>query len=174
MKNQQDYKIKQSEKGKNFLNLFRKDCEMDKLLGFEFEVIKPGTITYHFTVEERHLSSPGICHGGIISALMDASLGMAALSRAAEEDKVCSTVEFKTNFIAPARLGDKIIAHAELDFQGKNLMVSSCSIYKDSDKETKETVAKGIGTFNLYPMDKRVSVNSSGIYEYKKNSTESD
>jgi len=58
-------------------------------------------------------------------AMVDAVLGVPVLSHAVTEDKLCATVEFKINYIAPAKLGDKLVGTNTIDFKGKSLVVSS-------------------------------------------------
>ncbi|PIK16122.1 PaaI family thioesterase [Halobacteriovorax sp. JY17] len=137
---------------KELETLFRKISNFDKHLGLEFELKGPGKIEYTLPITENHLSSPKTCHGGVISAMMDCVLGLTVLSYSVTIDKLCSTVEFKTNFITPASLGDTIKGTAELDYVGNSLVVCNGSI---TCLETGKIVAKGMGTFNLYPLSKK-------------------
>lgn len=115
-------------------------------------------IIYKMTITEEHLSSPESCHGGALSGFMDAVLGVPVLSYAVSRDMLCSTVEFKMNFLGPAKLGDVITGSNSIDFKGKSLVVSSASLYNET---TQKIVAKGMGTFNLYPTKKRDFFNQS-------------
>lgn len=133
---------------------FRKSSKFDQLLGMSFEVIKPGEVVYKMKVTKNHLSSPDTCHGGAIAAMMDAVLGLPVLSQAVEEGKLCATVEFKINYIAPAKIGDELIGTNTIDFKGKSLVVSSGQI---KNEKTGALLAKGLGTFNLYPAEKVTS-----------------
>lgn len=130
---------------------FKAINHFDRDNGLEFEILRPGEIIYHLTVQEKHLSSPGIAHGAAIAAFMDCVLGLSALSQALTEGSLTSTVEFKLNFIRPARLGDKLIGRGKVDYKGKSLIISSGEIHLDSG----ELIAKGLGTFNTYPLEKK-------------------
>lgn len=122
------------------------------LLGMRLHVIKPGEVEYTMTVTEEHLSNPTAAHGGALAALMDAILGVSALSLSVEEGKLVSTVEFKINYFAPIRLGDKLLGHGKVVFAGNKLLSSESTIYRVTNE--KQVVCKGLGTFNSYPVEK--------------------
>ena len=136
-------------KGEEFKNIFKKICEFDRHMGFEFEIKKPGDVIYRLTIKEKHLSSPHQCHGGALAALMDATVGLSALSYAIEREKLCSTIELKTNFLERAFLGDRLRADGKIEYAGNSIIVGSGDIFKD---ET--LIAKSLGTFKMYPSTK--------------------
>ncbi len=143
------------EKLDNFITLFKSHNYFDINQGFQLQVNDLGEWNYSFTVENKHLSSPGICHGGVLSGLMDASLGLEALMAGIFEDKICSTVEFKINYLGPARLGDTLIGRGKVEFKGSRLIVTSADIIHSTDGRL---IAKGLGTFNLYPFSKKAGL----------------
>ncbi|MDC1174691.1 PaaI family thioesterase [Bacteriovoracaceae bacterium] len=135
------------------IDLFDKISHFDKHMGLELYEVDSNEnkkIEYSLKVETKHLSSPQSCHGGVIAAMMDAVLGIETLACAAKEGNLCSTVEFKLNFIQPAKLGDILKGQAQIDFKGKSLVVTSGTITSQGG-----LVAKGTGTFNLYPIHKK-------------------
>lgn len=103
-------------------------------------------------MREKHLSSPGVGHGGVIAAMMDAVIGTTALSKVFHEHKLVSTIEFKINYFKPVLEDDVLIGTGTIEFQGKSIIACSGQIIK---KESKELVSKALGTFNIYPMEKR-------------------
>ncbi len=121
--------------------------------GMELTVKTPGESHYEMTVLEKHLSSPNVCHGGVVAGFMDSVLGSAALSISFQSGALVSTVEFKINYFQPLFLGDKLIGRGKVDFEGKKLISSTGEIYKVTENE-EILVAKAIGTFNKYPLDK--------------------
>ncbi|MBY0518190.1 MAG: PaaI family thioesterase [Bacteriovoracaceae bacterium] len=134
-----------------FAPYFRSVNHFDKDNGLQFEIINPGEIIYRLTILEKHLSSPNVAHGATIAGFMDCVLGLSALSLALTQGNLTSTVEFKLNFIRPAHLGDKLIGSGRIDYKGKSLIIAS----GDVKLETGELVAKGLGTFNTYPLEKK-------------------
>jgi len=130
---------------------FRQVSRFDELLGMQFEIYGPGEIEYSLIVQEKHLSSPKVCHGGVLAAMMDAVLGLPVLSLAVADHKVCATVEFKINYLGPAYLGDSLVGTQSLEFKGQSLVVSSGEIRNGASGQP---LAKGLGTFSLYPAGK--------------------
>jgi uncharacterized protein (TIGR00369 family) len=122
------------------------------LLGMELTQVEQGRITYRLTVVEKHLATPHAAHGGLIAALMDGMLGVAALSAVAVDNKVVSTVEYKTNFFSPALLGDVLEGTAWVEKKGNRIVFSAGEILATNRNNT--IIAKGNGTFNAYPAEK--------------------
>ena len=87
--------------------------------GMELTVKTPGESHYEMIVLEKHISSPNVCHGGVVAGFMDSVLGSAALSIAFQSGALVSTVEFKINYFHPLYLGDKLIGRGKVDFEGK-------------------------------------------------------
>jgi len=135
-----------------FEAFYHKACSFDRHLGMRLNVYGPGQIRYRLTIGEQHLSVPTACHGGVIAAMMDAVLGVTALSWAADRDQLCATVEFKTHFFEEVKPGDELEGTGAIDFAGTRLVVTTGSIV---DLTTGQPVAKGMGTFNLYPLAKK-------------------
>lgn len=119
-----------------------------KLIGMNFRIVKKGQVEYELLIEQKHLATPHAAHGGLISSLVDAALGVAGLSAVYEENKVVSTVEYKINFLNPALLNDHLKAIAKVEQQGKRLMIVSCDVFAINRKNT--LIAKALGTFNSY------------------------
>lgn len=82
--------------------------------------------------------------------MLDATLGVAALSMVCEENQVVSTVELSTNFLKPACTGDELTGTAELIHKGKRLLYFEGKIRNQHG----EIIAAGKGTFNAYPIAK--------------------
>lgn len=119
-------------------------------LGMEFDIINHGEVLYRMPVLKKHLATPIAAHGGAISALMDATMGVCALSEVIRDDKVVSTLEMKLSFIAPALLGDMLDAKAKIIKSGKRILFVEGEIRNQDDK----LIAMATGTFNAYPASK--------------------
>ena len=113
-------------------------------------VLKPGEIIYEMEILEKHLATVTTSHGGMIAAMMDGVLGVAALSLVAQNKMLVSTVEYKLNYFKPAYLGDKLKGYGRVDFSGKRIIATSGEIYNQHG----ELLAKAMGTFNAYPFEK--------------------
>ena len=139
------------------LRLYNSINQYGTLNELELTVLGKGHIRYEMEVKQKHLATPIAIHGGVLSAMMDAILGVASLSSSCHEGKLVSTVEFKINYLAPARLGDLLIGEGKIIQKGNRLIVAEGDIKL---KGTDQFIAKGIGTFSAYPIEK------AGIFEH--------
>lgn len=136
----------------DFEAFYKRICNYDRHMGLVLTIHGPGKITYRLHIDDRHLSAFEACHGGVIAGFMDAILGVTALSWCVGSGNLCATVEFKTHFFSPVKRGDELEGTGEIDFAGSRLVVSTARI---TDTTTGQLVAKGMGTFNLYPATKK-------------------
>lgn len=136
---------------KQFIELFKSINKYDLDNQMHFEIHSPGSITYKMKVAEKHLSSPDTAHGAAIAGFMDCVLGLSALSEAITQSNLTSTVEFKINFIKPAKIHDELIGTGKVIHRGKSLIISSGEIRNSKG----DLVAMGQGTFNTYPFSKK-------------------
>lgn len=98
-------------------------------------------------ITERLTGAPNIAHGGSLTALLDTALGVHAARVAYSYGKATSTVELKTNFLRPARLGQTIVTSTSLQFEGKSLLVVTGTA---TEEESGKKIAYAVGTFNMY------------------------
>ncbi len=76
-------------------------------------------------VEEKHLNTRGIAHGGMLVTLADSALGIAlASSRTPPQPMV--TVNLSTDFADAARADDWIEAHVDIQKVGARLAFANC------------------------------------------------
>jgi len=136
----------------NLIDKYISQNHFGESLGMNFKIIEHGLIHYYLKIEDKHLATPNAAHGGVISALMDALLGVTGLSAVEKENKVVSTIEFKINFLSPALLNDQLIGIGKLEQKGNRLLVISGDII--CENRNNQIIAKGIGTFNAYPAEK--------------------
>jgi len=125
-----------------------------KLIGMDFRIVSDGVVDYSLTIKKEHLATPHAAHGGVIAALIDSALGVAGLSAVYKENKVVSTVEYKSNFLSPALLNDKLIARGKVEQKGNRLLIVSCDVI--CMNRDNKLIAKSLGTFNSYEDEKAV------------------
>jgi acyl-CoA thioesterase len=75
-------------------------------LGMSIDAIAPGVADVSMTVREDMLNGHDMCHGGLISTLADTAFAYACNSY----DEVTVASGFGIDFIAPGRLGDRLLA----------------------------------------------------------------
>ena len=86
---------------------------------------------YRADLAQQH----GYMHGGIITAILDSACGYAALSLSATDTAVL-TVEYKVNFIAPAK-GERFVARGEVLRPGATVTVCKGDVVAIEDGEEK-------------------------------------
>jgi len=110
-----------------------------------------GKIEYKMEIKSEHLATPITAHGGIIAGYMDGIIGVAALTESSKNMNLVSTVEFKINYLKPARVGDVLLGFGEVISAGKRIIIAKGEI---RDQKTGDVIAIATGTFNAYPYQK--------------------
>jgi uncharacterized protein (TIGR00369 family) len=90
-------------------------------LGARLNRLAPGEADLEVTYRHGLSQTNGFFHGGIIGTMLDTSCGYAALTLMRADDEVL-TVEFKTNFLAPAA-GNIFIARSRVIRAGRSIIV---------------------------------------------------
>ncbi|MDZ4381130.1 MAG: PaaI family thioesterase [Parvibaculum sp.] len=93
-----------------------------KLLGIELVEASPDRVVATLAVGKELCTIPDILHGGAIMALADTA-GAVATVLNLSGGATTTTVESKTNFLAPVPLGDVATATCEPFHKGGRLMV---------------------------------------------------
>ena len=96
-------------------------------LGIEMSRIEPGMIELTMPYAEHYTQQHGFIHAGIVSTALDSACGYAAFSLM-PSDAAVLTVEYKVNFLAPAR-GDAFIFRAEVVKPGRTLTLCDARAY---------------------------------------------
>ena len=79
-------------------------------------------------VQEQHLNTRGIAHGGMLMTLADSALGI-SLSNTRNPPLPMVTVTMSTDFLQVASPGDWLEAKVEVDRVGKRLAYATCYLY---------------------------------------------
>jgi acyl-CoA thioesterase len=79
-----------------------------RMLGCTLVSVEPGRATVRLAVEERHLNSADVCHGGIVFALADSALGFASCSHGMQTLAQQASI----TWLRPAHRGDVLEADA--------------------------------------------------------------
>lgn len=98
-----------------------------RTLGATLESVESGTVTVACAFDERLTQQHGLLHGGVLASLVDVACGYAALTVMPENREVL-TVEFKINFVKPART-DRLIAVGQIIHAGRTLTVCEGSVF---------------------------------------------
>jgi len=95
---------------------------LPELLGVRFTEASPERVTAELTVRDDLCTVPGIMHGGAIMAFAD-TLGGFATAMNLPPGAGTTTIESKTNFLAAAPAGAKVIGVCAPIHRGRRTMV---------------------------------------------------
>ena len=98
-----------------------------RTLGAVLESVELGTVTIGCGFEAGLTQQHGLFHGGAMASLVDVACGYAALS-VLPDDREVLTVEFKVNFLKPAKT-DRVIAVGKVIQAGRTLTVCEGSVF---------------------------------------------
>ena len=109
--------------------------------------VEKGAATFEVTVDETHLRTMGIAHGGLVATLLDSALGCACWTLAPPEHHLV-TVQLNINYIRPAWLGEKLACRSEVRHAGQLTAVARGEVRTAEGA----LVAAASGTFMFLPM----------------------
>ena len=107
--------------------------------GVLFRGISETEYEFKSLINENHLNSAGITHGGYLSALIDAGAGTAAHRTA--NNAPCVTISLDLKFIGASKVGDEIIGNVKILKKTKTLVFLFCEL---KCKEKIITSASGV------------------------------
>jgi 1,4-dihydroxy-2-naphthoyl-CoA hydrolase len=93
-----------------------------ELLGIEVISASPDKIVAEMTVREDLCTSPSVLHGGAVMAFAD-TLGALGTIVNLPQGSGTTTIESKTNFVAPAAVGTRIVGEATPIHRGRRTMI---------------------------------------------------
>jgi uncharacterized protein (TIGR00369 family) len=93
-----------------------------ELLGIEFVSASPERIVAEMTVREDLCTIPAVLHGGAIMAFAD-TLGAMGTIVNLPQGAGTTTVESKTNFVAPAPAGTRVTGETTPIHRGRRTMI---------------------------------------------------
>src|SRR5438270_13023537 len=93
-----------------------------ELMGIEFTHAAPDKIVAEMTVRDDLCTRPAVLHGGAIMAFAD-TLGATGTIVNLPEGAGTTTIESKTNFVAPAPVGTRVIGEAIPAHRGRRTMI---------------------------------------------------
>jgi uncharacterized protein (TIGR00369 family) len=103
------------------------------LIGAEITRVEPGTVDLSMPFRADLTQQHGFVHAGIITTLVDSACGYAALSTMPPDTGVLS-VEYKVNFVAPAR-GSHFLAKGRVLRAGRTIVVCTGDVLGVQDGE---------------------------------------
>lgn len=96
-------------------------------------------------IEEKHLNTGGVAHGGMLVTLADSALGIALWDALPSRERMV-TVSLTTDFVEAARLGEFVEAHVDVQKMGKRLAFASCYLFVGERR-----ILRASGVFAILP-----------------------
>jgi molybdopterin converting factor subunit 1 len=114
-----------------------------KLLGARPLHAAPGHVRFEFRASEELLNPAGVVQGGFITAMLDETMGPAALSELGAGFTV-PTLELKVSFLRPVRPG-VVVADARVIHRGKSVVFTEATLTGEDGR----LLAKASGTARI-------------------------
>ncbi|HEV2914785.1 MAG TPA: PaaI family thioesterase [Pyrinomonadaceae bacterium] len=113
-------------------------------VGIRMSGVGPGWCETRLDVLPRHLQQDHFIHAGVQATMADHTAGGAAGS-VVKEDEIVLSVEFKINFLRPAK-GSALRCKASVLRAGKTLIVAESEVYAQEDGALEKLTAKATVT----------------------------
>ena len=97
--------------------------------GLLFREISESEFEFKTTIEENHLYTAGITHGGYISSIIDSGAGTGA--HRAAKNSLCVTISLDIKFVASTKLGDEINGFVKILKRTKSMVFLICHLKSD-------------------------------------------
>ena len=94
--------------------------------GLEIKEIDKNNFLFSSTVQEIHLNTGKIAHGGYLSTIADTGMGTAAHMMS---NKKCVTISLDIKFISAVLLNQKLIGKVKIQKQTTSLVFITCEIF---------------------------------------------
>jgi uncharacterized protein (TIGR00369 family) len=126
-----------------------KETPFNRALRFEMNRVGPAT-EVTMPVEEWFMQENGVVHGGMIASLADTA-AVYALVETLKDSEQMTSIEFKINFLRPARMdGGPLAARATVVKRGQTIALCDVDV-----RQSGELVAKGLFTYILFITQER-------------------
>ena len=123
--------------------------QFGKLVEFKFNINSPGVVEYKVHIQSKHLATPIAAHGGMIASLLDATIGVGALSLVCQEEQVVSTIDLQITFLSPVFEGNTLTCTSSVLKEGKRILFMEATAMNEEGVQ----VAKASGCLNRYPKE---------------------
>jgi len=110
--------------------------------GLLFREISKGEFEFKTTIEENHLNTAGITHGGYIATIIDSGAGTGA--HRITNNSRCVTISLDIKFIGSTKLGDEIIGFVKILKQTRSMVFLICHL-----KSKEKIIASASGIWKI-------------------------
>lgn len=103
-------------------------------MGVVVEAVRQGYCRMRVPFTQALAQEHGYFHGGVVGALLDSAAGH-AVNSVLGPDGDSVTVEYKVNFLAPAK-GEHMTAYGRVIRPGRRLLICQCDAYVPGGSDT--------------------------------------
>jgi len=111
-----------------------------RTLGMKFVEVEEGRVVMTLVVGKKFHNPMGTLHGGVMTDLADACMGVATMSTLADDESF-TTLELKMNFLRPVVEGE-LRAEAKVVHRGRTMAMTEVVLRNQAGKD----VARGTAT----------------------------
>jgi len=98
--------------------------------GVLFRTISENEYEFKTKINENHLNTAKITHGGFIAALVDSGVGTAAHRSA--NGGPCVTISLELKFISTVKLGQELIGNTKIQKKTKSMVFLTCELVAEN------------------------------------------
>ncbi len=135
----------------NFETRIRASFARQKIMetiGAHITRVEAGKVDIELPFRDDLTQQNGYLHAAVATAIADSACGYAAYTLMPEASQVL-TIEYKVNFVSPAR-GERIIARARVVRPGRTVTVSAGDVFAESEGREK-LIATMLATMIMIP-----------------------
>ena len=114
MKEENDFSQKQVEKVRAIIG---ENDRLIALFGMKIQEVGPGSAVVRMSVEEGHVNSANVCHGGAIFSLADVAFALACNSHGS----LALAIDMSISFLRPVPVGELITSSCIEKHRGRSL-----------------------------------------------------
>jgi uncharacterized protein (TIGR00369 family) len=103
---------------------------VNDLVGFRLTGISDGRAVVEMDTDERHANPMGTVQGGVLCAVVDAAMGLAAATTLADDESF-TTLELKINYLKPL-WKSKLRAEGRVVKRGRTVSLTECEVWDES------------------------------------------
>lgn len=117
-------------------------------LGMSAVDVADGMAVFKLPYAEHLIGNPetGVLHGGAISALLDATCGMAVILKMNEHPRI-ATIDLRIDYMGPAEPGQAVLGRAECYKLTRHIAFTRAVAYH---RDPKDPIAAAAGTFMIF------------------------
>ncbi len=130
------------------MSVIEDETGAQRALGYVIDVSDPESARCWLDVGAAHTNRHHVLHGGIASLLLDSAMGATGSLTVDPQGRApFLTVSLTTQFLAPARAGERVTASGRITGGGRSLLFISGALVSD----TGATIATATGVFKRVP-----------------------